>query len=44
LKRLNERWLSVILVVLGLAATLTGLLSPSIYRDPSRSSDCRSSP
>ena len=34
MKRTSELWLSVIIVVLGLAATLTGLLSPSIYRDP----------
>jgi len=34
MKRSSELWLSVLIVVLALAATLTGLLSPSIYRDP----------
>lgn len=34
MKRSSELWLSVLIVVLALAATLAGLLSPSIYRDP----------
>jgi hypothetical protein len=34
MNRTSELWLSALIVVLALAATLTGLLSPSIYRDP----------
>ena len=30
----KERWLSVLIIVLALPAHLTGLLVPSIYRDP----------
>jgi len=33
-KRPSEVWLSALIVALGVPAHLTGLLSPSIYRDP----------
>jgi hypothetical protein len=32
--RRSERWLTALIVVLAIPAHLTGLLSPSIYRDP----------
>lgn len=32
MRRTSELWLSVLIVVLALAATLAGLLFPSIYR------------
>ncbi len=34
MKRSGELWLSALIVVLALSAHLTGLLVPSIYRDP----------
>ena len=34
MKRANELWLSVLIVVLGVPVHLTGLLVPTMYRDP----------